>query len=309
METYEDYLKEQGNSQNTIAGKLNIIRHFTDWLQRNNSSVETFTYTQMMYYLRSQRKREITQRSIQQRTGYIKQYLNWLVKTGDITHNPILAISIQGVKRQRLYHIIEPEELHKIPEQYETERETKVVAQHCPPQELNQLARKRNKVLLGLFIYQGISSHDLSNIKTQHVHIKKGLITIPGARRINERTLKLEAAQLFELHEYITIVRPELLQRNHTSSDQLFVTKQNGKHIANTLQCIIREIKKQHPAVISFKQIRASVISNWLKHYNIRKVQYMAGHKYISSTEQYQQHNIEDLQQAINTQMPVPSIS
>ena len=44
----------------------------------------------------------------------------------------------------------------------------------------------------------------------------------------------------------------------------------------------------ENPQVKSPKQIRASVISWWLKNYNLRQVQYMATHKYVSSTERYQ---------------------
>lgn len=39
----------------------------------------------------------------------------------------------------------------------------------------------------------------------------------------------------------------------------------------------------------------ASVITNWLQYYNLREVQYMAGHKYVSSTERYRTDNLEDL--------------
>ncbi|HAV54320.1 MAG TPA: integrase [Aequorivita sp.] len=53
------------------------------------------------------------------------------------------------------------------------------------------------------------------------------------------------------------------------------------------------------------KQIRASVITHWLKHYNIRKVQYMAGHRYISSTERYVQDNLEDLHEMIENLHPI----
>ena len=45
---------------------------------------------------------------------------------------------------------------------------------------------------------------------------------------------------------------------------------------------------------ISTKTIRKSVIVNWLKQHNLRQVQYLAGHKYISSTERYV---VKDLQQ------------
>src|SRR5690606_24381110 len=47
------------------------------------------------------------------------------------------------------------------------------------------------------------------------------------------------------------------------------------------------------------KQIRASVITKWLKTYNLREVQYLAGHRYISSTEGYQQNDMEGLKEEI----------
>lgn len=43
----------------------------------------------------------------------------------------------------------------------------------------------------------------------------------------------------------------------------------------------------------------------WLKHYNIREVQYMAGHRYISSTERYQQDDLESLHELIESLHPI----
>jgi site-specific recombinase XerD len=304
MEEYIQYLQEQGNSTSTIAKKETILSVFKKWLQNTGSSFETLTYPQLLSCMKEMQQRGNKQSSIQKRIGYLKQYLNWLVKNGSIPHNPILAINIQGVKRQHLYNIIEPEELTKIYESYETEQELKPASRKQPPQELNHLARKRNKVILGLIVYQGISVHDLGNIKPQHVQIKKGLITIPAARRINERTLKLEAAQLFELHEYITIIRPELLKERDEETDKLFMTAYRTKDLRGVMDKLQKKLKTTHGNFNSFKQVRASVITNWLKHHNLRKVQYMAGHRYVSSTEKYQRHNVEDLQQILNAQMP-----
>ena len=49
------------------------------------------------------------------------------------------------------------------------------------------------------------------------------------------------------------------------------------------------------PEVTSSRQIRSSVIMGWLKQYNIRQVQYMAGHKSIRSTESYRLQDLTDL--------------
>ncbi len=52
-------------------------------------------------------------------------------------------------------------------------------------------------------------------------------------------------------------------------------------------------------------QLRQSVITEWLKKKELRTVQYMAGHKYVSSTERYQTSNLEDLKEALNKHHPL----
>ncbi len=61
----------------------------------------------------------------------------------------------------------------------------------------------------------------------------------------------------------------------------------------------MKNLKQQHHEITSAKQIRASVITNWLKHYNLREVQYRAGHRFVSSTESYKINDIETLQNDI----------
>jgi hypothetical protein len=41
-------------------------------------------------------------------------------------------------------------------------------------------------------------------------------------------------------------------------------------------------INRNEPCLKSVVQIRASVITNWLNHYNLREVQYMAGQEFVS---------------------------
>ena len=42
--------------------------------------------------------------------------------------------------------------------------------------------------------------------------------------------------------------------------------------------------------------MRASVITHWVKIYDLRKAQYMAGHRYVGSTEDYKQQVLDELQ-------------
>ncbi|MCF6297662.1 MAG: hypothetical protein L3J08_06715 [Flavobacteriaceae bacterium] len=63
----------------------------------------------------------------------------------------------------------------------------------------------------------------------------------------------------------------------------------------------MKDLHKQNKQVKSVKQIRALIITNWLKNYNLREAQYFAGHRYVSSTEKHQQDDLESLHKTINT--------
>jgi integrase/recombinase XerD len=65
------------------------------------------------------------------------------------------------------------------------------------------------------------------------------------------------------------------------------------------------DLRKQDPKVLNASQIRQSVISHWLTKFNLRTVQYMAGHIYVSSTEWYKRTDIQALKYEVNTYHPL----
>jgi site-specific recombinase XerD len=69
--------------------------------------------------------------------------------------------------------------------------------------------------------------------------------------------------------------------------------------LRNVIQQLVEEIRGLNPVITNALHIRGSVILNWLKIHPKRQVQYMAGHKYISSTEKYASQEVEDLQDAL----------
>jgi integrase/recombinase XerD len=59
-------------------------------------------------------------------------------------------------------------------------------------------------------------------------------------------------------------------------------------------------LRRINPKVKHAVQIRQNVITEWLKEKELRTVQYIAGHRYVSTTERYQTTNLEDLKEALN---------
>lgn len=120
-----------------------------------------------------------------------------------------------------------------------------------------------------------------------------------------------------ELMEYQLTVRNELqkllpitIGANQTvryflptpAAGKKAITDNDGTNIWKRLSGEIRNTKKKF---INFRQVRTSVITHWLKQNNLRQVQYMAGHRYISSTESYLVNQMEDLQADIETFHPI----
>ena len=68
---------------------------------------------------------------------------------------------------------------------------------------------------------------------------------------------------------------------------------------------LLIELKKQNKDFKNLSQIRSSYIINLLRKYDIRKVQYMLGFKYVSSVERFQQNDLTDLQEKLEMYHPL----
>ncbi|WP_189457691.1 tyrosine-type recombinase/integrase, partial [Aquimarina muelleri] len=171
--------------------------------------------------------------------------------------------------------------------------------------EARKLSRKRNEILLSLLIYQGLNTTELYRLTTQDIKLREGKICISGTRRSNERTLKLESHQILDIMEYTLQTRQKLLELTGKQTDLLFISIGVSKDLHNVITKLVQQLKKLNKKITSLNQIRTSVITNWLRMYNLRETQYMAGHRYVSSTEAYLINDLEDLQEDINKYHPV----
>ena len=158
--------------------------------------------------------------------------------------------------------------------------------------------------MLGLLIYQGLQTSEVYQMEVEQVKLKEGLIEVYGSRRSNERTLQLEPFQVMEMYEYVMQARLELLKSSGENTERLFVGSAGGQSPGHYLSEVMRQLRKNHPTLTA-QQIRASVIVKWLKQYNLRKAQYLAGHRYVSSTEKYLQNDVEGLKQEIEQFHPL----
>jgi len=192
-----------------------------------------------------------------------------------------------------VYDIFSPIELESVYHKFTT---TPPITHH----KLKDLEHQRDAVMLGLLIYQGITAQEIIKLQPADIKLRQGQIEIPGGRKSNSRELKLEAVQILDIQEYLIKTRNEILQATGKESEQLFISIGTSSGLHNTIRKFTETIRKQTPRIQDLLQIRASVIVKWLKNYNLRQTQYMAGHRYVSSTEKYKLNDLRDLQEDIN---------
>lgn len=87
--------------------------------------------------------------------------------------------------------------------------------------------------------------------------------------------------------------------------DKLFCSENGITDIKNSLFNLFRAIGKNYPDIKSSKTIRSTVIAEWLKTKDLRIVQYIIGHKYVSCTERYNVFNMQEQKDALDRYHPL----
>lgn len=293
MNNYKSYLEKRGYAVTTIESNQREIQHFEKWCKRNSTTAIEIDYKNCLKYIKYLTRKGTSKKTINHRLRTVKIYLNYLIDEACRSDNPIENTTIKGVKRTINYNLLEADELEDLYYSFETKNYQ---------EEYHKYTLKRAKVILGLIVYQGLNTTDLGNLKEEHLQLTKGKIYVPSAKRSNARELELKPWQIMEFMEYVSEVRPIIQDRIQDHSEQLFPTNARFNAI---VYHIFKKLKKYNQKAENIKQIRASVITNWLGQYNLRKVQYLAGHRYISSTERYLQDDLENLHEIVNNFHPI----
>lgn len=283
--TFTQYLQHKKYSPVTVDRYTIYIKRFLTWLSDEELKEANFTYTDLLEFMRYCQRMGTTKRTVHNILCIIRHYCNYLIHEGRRSDNPAAGVFIKGLVRKLPTNLLSTEELEELYKQYSIQ--------------LNVDASK--KIMFGLMVYQGLAVGELMRLEAVHMKLHEGKVFIKGTKRTNERLLNLHASQVTELQAYIS--------KNKFKEGALFKEfcklPMSERNINNRLQYMFKQLRQLNPKIINAKQIRSSVITEWVRKNNLRQVQYMAGHKYVSSTERYQVNNLDDLQNELRQHHPL----
>lgn len=286
MEDFKVYLQSLKLKGRTVEEHSKNAGYFISWMkQEDYGTGTTIQYADLLSYIQFEKGKGISPATINLRLSSIKYYFEWLKSIGEVVKNPAKTIRVKGTISTVIENPLSTEELETIYHQY---------SQLSIPEHLAMI-HKRSVVILGLMIWQGVHSGELQKMEIIHIDLSNASVYIPSTSQSNSRQISINSKQLLSLHEYVSGIRLLLKPKGN----ELIAGS-----VRNHVQRVLQEIKGINPMIRNAQQIRGSVIINWLKQHSKRQVQYMAGHKYISSTEKYEQQEMDSLKDVLAKHHP-----
>jgi site-specific recombinase XerD len=293
MEQFKEYLQQKRYRESTVKGHLMNAGYFMQWTEANQLyEIENVQHKNLLEYVQYEQKRGIDVATINTRLSSISLYFDFLKEDNSIGRNPARTLRIKGKLKTITEHPLNYQQLEEL---YFAYRQLDKEAVNSVKKAV-ELAHQRNIIIVGLLIWQGLHSGELEKLEVSHIKLDEGKIYIPSTARSNSREIKLHAQQILTLHAYLN---GGIREKMNPKEDKLFSARTH-----DIVQHLTEELKGINPQIKNAQHIRASVILYWLKQYNKRQVQYMAGHKYIDSTERYAMQQTDTLKDQLAKHHP-----
>lgn len=297
------WLQKRQYAKDTIRSDSNYTLAYLAWLEGEQIKETEVTYNELLTYVDHLTGEGDSKTLLNRKLTAIRKYYDYLQHNGKAQKNPASGLFIKCKRQTVPSNLLTSDELSAIYDNYQ----------------VTDLRSQRNKVMIGLLVYQAVTREELEKLEITHIKLTSGKIEVPKGKHSNSRILPLESVQMLDLQEYLASTRYEIVKAqgsygtgrkpDHVNHDkaqtQLFISMHGSENIKNTFLHLVYALRRLNPKVTTAQQIRQSVITNWLKTKNLRTVQYMAGHRYVSSTERYQVNHLDELHKQLELYHPL----
>jgi len=271
LESFVSYVAGECHlSDNTVAAYRRDMRRFYEWL--DGRSVPGLTIRDLGDYMAWLHEKALAPATVARHIVSLKVFFRYLQLEGVLSENLAELLGSQKLW-QRVPKVLSPQQVDDL---------------LMAPIESDKYWR-RDRVLLELLYATGCRASELSNLRTQDVHLDEGFCMCHG-KGDKQRLVPLGRSAIEAVKLYQELERSELSQKSPAAVDRLLLSYR-GRRLRRER---IWELLKRYaarvgiPSDISPHTLRHSFATHMLAGgADLRQVQEMLGHASIATTQIY----------------------
>ncbi len=273
LNLFIEYLQiERNYSQYTIESYQHDIREFFIFMtEQNVDRVETVSYVDIRLYLTVLYEKKLARKSVARKISSLRSFYKFLLREKVIKDNPFSLVSIPK-QEKRLPDFFYGEEMQQLFEACDT----------------NTPLGLRNLALLELLYATGIRVGECSQVRIKDLDFFLSTILVHGKGN-KDRYIPFGSFAEDSMEKYIQNGR-KILMQNHDHHDFLFVNFRGGPLTPRGIRVVLNKIVEDSTLIgkIHPHMIRHSFATHLLENgADIRTVQELLGHAFLSSTQVY----------------------
>ena len=270
LSVYEDFLKiEKRASSNTVSSYLRDVHQFAEVMEGRGIELAQVVTSDVEDYANSLVKRGKSPATVTRSVASIKSLYTCLISKGYVDHNPAKGVSPAKVER-KLPQVLTGKEVELFLEQ----------------PECTDLKGYRDRAMLELLYATGIRVSELIELDVDDLNLPGGVLKCYSKGK--ERVIPLYPAAIRALSEYITNIRPQLV--DSIDETALFVNM-NGERMSRQGFWKLIKYYQEKAGIqkdITPHTLRHSFAAHLLENgADLHSIQEMLGHADISSTQIY----------------------
>lgn len=247
-------------------------------------------YQVYLWNTKDKKNRKLRETNISRRLLTVKQFFEWLVKTGRIIYD--LAKDIEM-----------PKQIVGLPKTILSQKEIEKVLL-LPDTRLP--IGYRDRTIMELLYSTGIRNSELRNLKITDYNPEDQTIIIRQGKGRKDRLIPLTGTAAGYLKEYLAKVRIRFIRKDK-KEDRIFLNREKKSLRLSILCKIIAKYKAISGIAKPFTPhvFRYSIATHLLENgMPIRYIQEFLGHECINSTQRYAQVTLSDLRKVYNKYHP-----
>lgn len=273
LKLFIEYLQiEKNYSQYTIEHYQHDISDFFMFMSEQAiSDLTKVEYQDVRIYLTNLFERKMSRKSVARKISSLRSFFKFLLREEIVAENPFALVSI-------------PKAQKKLPEFF-YEEEMKQLFDAC---ESSTPLGQRNRALLELLYATGIRVSECSQIRLKDLDMHLSTVLVRG-KGSKERYVPFGSFAQVAIDTYINHGRKELLA-NGNMQENLFLNARGGPLTARGIRTILDRIieKSSLTGKIHPHMIRHTFATHLMANgADMRTVQELLGHAFLSSTQVY----------------------